>query len=113
MTDSHRLALVRGAHTAIYVVMAGSVFAILYAGIVGDNRPWLFVALGLVAVEIVVFVGSGMKCPLTAFAVKSGAPPGADTFLPERLSRHTLHVFGPLIVIGMVVLIARWLGVFR
>ena len=113
MTDVHRLALVRGAHTAIYFVMASSVCAIVYAGIVGANRPWLLVALGLVAVEVAVFVGSGMKCPLTAFATKYGAAPGADTFLPERLTRHTLHVFGPLIVIGVLLLMARWFGLFQ
>lgn len=113
MTDAQRLALVRGVHTAIYVVMAGSVFAVLYAGVFGAHGHWLWVAVGLVIIETLVFVASGMKCPLTAIATKYGAKPGADTFMPERFTRHTLTIFGPLIVIGLALVIARQLGVLR
>ncbi len=35
---AHSLFLIRGIHTAIYVVMAGSVFAVRYAGIVGAQE---------------------------------------------------------------------------
>jgi hypothetical protein len=104
---------VSGAHTAIYLVMASSVLAILYAGIVDAHRPWLFVALGLVAVEVAVFVGNGRKCPLTGVAAKYGALSGAETFLPERFTRHTLQIFGPQIVIGVLLLMARWFGIFQ
>lgn len=113
MTDALRLTLVRTIHTAIYLVMAGSVFAVLYAGIVGANGQCVFVPLSLVAIEIAVFIGSGMKCPLTAVAEKYGAEPGADTFLPERLTRYTLKVFGPLITISLMLLLARWSGVLH
>jgi hypothetical protein len=113
VTDALRLALVRAVHTAIYVVMAGSVFAVFYAGLVGAHGRWLFVALALVAIEIVVFVGNGLKCPLTAIATKYGAAPGADTFLPERLTRYTLTFFGPLIAISLIMLLARWWGVLK
>lgn len=99
--------IVRGAHTVIYFVMAGSIFTVLYAGIVGANDWWVWLALALVSIEIVVFVGSGMKCPLTAVATKYGARPGDDTFLPERLTRHTLLIFGPLIALGLFLLITR------
>ena len=58
------LALIRGAHTTIYVVMAGSVFAILYAGVTGAAGP-------------------------------------------ERLTRHTLVFFAPLIVVGLALVVAR------
>ena len=56
-----------------------------------------------------------MKCPLTAAAVKYGASVesvgegGFDTFFPERCTRHTLHVFGPMIVIALGLLAARWI----
>ena len=113
MTNAQRLSLVRGVHTAIYVVMASSVFTVVYAGLVGARGPWPIVALGLVGIEIAVFTTSGMKCPLTATAVKYGAAPGADTFLPERLTRYTLAFFGPLIVVGLMLLLARWSGMLR
>lgn len=107
-TNSHRLALVRALHGAIYVVMSGAVFAVLYAGVSGARGWWLWLALALVAVEVVIFAGSGMKCPLTAIASKYGAKTGHDTCFPEAVTRHTLTFFGPLIVIALVLLAARW-----
>jgi hypothetical protein len=107
---AQRLALVRLIHTAIYLVMASSVFVVLYSGITGAGGPWLWVAAGLVITESLVFTVSGMKCPLTAVAVRYGAGKGElfDTFLPERLTRYTLRVFGPLILLGFLLLGARW-----
>ena len=112
MTEDQRLGLVRGLHTVIYVVMAGSVFVLLYAGISGARGPWLWWALGLISVEIVVFVCNGMKCPMTAMVTRLGkAGSGiSDTFFPERITRHTLRVFGPLIVLAFILLALRGLG---
>lgn len=114
MTDRDRLQIVRGLHTAIYLMMSSACFAVLYAGISGCSGLWLTVALVLVAVETVVFVGSGMKCPLTAIAVRYGATrDGAyDTLFPEACTRYTLTVFGPLIILGLGLNAARWLGWF-
>lgn len=112
MTDSQRLALVRALHTAVYVVMAGSVFVLLYAGISGARGSWLWWALGLISIEIVVFVVNGMRCPMTAMVTRlDKAGSGiSDTFFPERITRHTLRVFGPLIVIAFGLLALRGLG---
>ena len=113
MTDRQRLTLVRTVHTVIYLVMASSAFAMLYAGATGAHGRWLWLASGLMAVEIVVFTASGMKCPLTAIAAKNGATLAgvSDTFLPERVTRHTLRVFGPLIIVAIVLLAARVWGI--
>ncbi len=109
MTDAQRLTLVRAVHTAIYVVMAGASFGVLYAGIAGARGPWVWVAAGLVGVESLVFAASGLRCPLTAIAVKYGAGSDGlyDTFLPERITRHTFKVFGPIILMGLLLLAAR------
>jgi hypothetical protein len=110
MTDTQRLTLIRAVHTAIYVVMASSSLIVLYAGLTGAHGAWLWVASGLVAIESLIFAASGLKCPLTAIAVKYGATKDRayDTFLPERLTRHTFAVFGPLILLGFVLLAGRW-----
>lgn len=114
MTDRQRLTLVRAVHTAIYLVMASASFVMLYAGATGAHGPWLWWAASLVSVEIVVFTANGFRCPLTALAVKNGAARDgvADTFLPERLTRHTFQVFGPLIVVAFALVAGRvwWLG---
>jgi hypothetical protein len=111
--NAQRLALVRGVHTFIYIVMATSTFVLVYAGLTGAHGWWLWVALTLLAVETLVFAGNGMTCPLTALAVSYGAEKGYafDTFLPERATRHTFRFFGSLMSVGLVLLALRWLGV--
>lgn len=111
MTDPQRLALIRAIHTAIYLVMAAAILIVDYAGVTGRSGPWLFAALGLALTEVVVFVTSGMKCPLTAVAVRYGAGEGPifDTFLPEPLTRNTLRIFAPLLTVGLLLLAARGL----
>ena len=115
MTHTQRLTLVRSIHTTIYIVMAVSTFVLLYAGIIGSQGAWLWVALGLLAIEVIVFAGSGMKCPLTALAVKYGATTGHvfDTFLPERVTRNTFWFFGTIMGIGLLLLVLRLLGIIR
>jgi hypothetical protein len=111
MVADVRLALIRGLHTAIYFVMAGSVLIVLYAGVFGAKGPWLWPALGLLGLEIVVFVGNGLKCPFTALVARLGHSTAvSDTFLPERCTRHTLRIFGPMIAIGLAALTMRTLG---
>jgi hypothetical protein len=113
MQDAQRLTLVRAVHTAIYIVMAASTFVLVYAGLTGWQGRLLWVALGLLAIESVVFLGYGMKCPLTALAVRYGAEKGYafDTFLPERATRYTFRFFGSLMAIGLALLALRWAGV--
>lgn len=104
-----RLAIVRAVHTAIYLSVSVGVGIVLFAGLTGLHGAWLGVALALVGTECVIFVGNGMKCPLTAIAEKYGAGRDGrfDTFLPERLTRHTVAIFTPLILLGVVLLAAR------
>jgi len=112
VTNDQRLALVRAVHTAIYAVMASASFALLYAGVTGAHGRWW--AASLVSVEAVVFIANGFKCPLTAIAVRNGAAGkgAADTFLPERVTRHTFQFFGPLILLAAALLAGRfwWFG---
>jgi len=113
MTDNQRLALIRALHTTIYLAMAAATFALLYAGISGAQGAWLWIALALLGVEVVVYLGNGMRCPLTALAVRYGAEGGYafDTFLPERATRYTFSFFGTVMVVGLGLLLLRWVGV--
>lgn len=113
MVDAQRLAIVRGIHTTIYVVMAACTFVLLYAGLTGWHGRLLWWAMALLGIETVVFMGNGMRCPLTALAVRYGAEKGYafDTFLPERATRHTFRFFGSLMLVGLVLLGLRWVGV--
>ena len=112
MDRKSTLALIRTIHTAIYVVMASSTLSLVYAGMTGATGWWLLAALALLSIETVVFVGNGFRCPLTRLAVEYGAEKGYafDTFLPERVTRHTFRVFGALMVMGLLLLALRWIG---
>lgn len=113
MKDTQALFLVRLFHTLIYFVMVAAIGGLLYAGIAGYSGTWLWFSLGLLDFESVVFVGNGMKCPLTAVAVRFGAEKGYafDTLLPERATRYTFRFFGTLMVAGLVLMVLRWTGV--
>ncbi len=106
MQDRVKLAWVRSVHTAIYIVMASSVLFIDYCGITRHRGFLLAAALALVSLESIVFLGNGMKCPLTRLARKYGAVSGYafDTLFPEKCTRHTFRVFGGLLVVGIVLL---------
>lgn len=113
MTDHQLLTLIRGVHTAIYLVMAACTFVLIYAGVTGAQGMWLWIALALLAVETVVYLGNGMRCPLTALAVRYGAAKGYvfDTFLPERATQYTFNFFGTVMVVGLGLLVLRWVGI--
>ena len=113
MSDSQLLTLVRAVHTAVYVVMVSAILVLLYAGATAYVGVWLWVSLGLLFIETVVFVGNGLRCPLTALAVRYGATTGHafDTFLPERATRYTFRFFGSLMVVGLFMLMVRHSGV--
>ena len=76
---------------------------------IGFGGRWLIVALIFVGLEIVVFVASGMRRPLTDLAKRYGAEKGYvfDTFLPESLAKYTFRFFGLLLVLGLVGLALR------
>ena len=89
--------------------MVGAVLYILYCGIADRFGPLLFVALGLVLLECAVFVGYGMKCPLTSMAQEHGAKKGYvfDQFIPEKYTRLTVPTFGTLLALGILLLFYR------
>jgi len=109
------LLLVRWIHTIIYLVMVAAIGILLYAGITGHTGLWLWTAIGLLAVESIVFFGNRMRCPLTALAVRYGADKGHafDTLLPERVTRYTFRFFGTLTILGLVLMLLRWAGALR
>ena len=109
MSDSHKLFLIRTFHTIIYIIVAVSVIFLLVSALLGYFGPMLIVALVCIGIEVIVFVASGMQCPLTGLAKKYGAEKGYvfDTFLPESITKYTFRFFGLLLVIGLILLALR------
>jgi hypothetical protein len=89
-----------------YLTLVIAVLYTLYAGISKDYGSLLYVSLGLLAIEGVVFSACGMRCPLTALAKAYGSQGGyvGDSFIPERYARHTFRVFGTILFMGLLLL---------
>src|SRR5438128_180389 len=99
MSDSHMLFLIRTFHTTIYIILVVSVVFLLVSAIIGYFGPLLLAALLFIGIEVIVFVASGMKCPLTDLAKKYRAEKGYvfDSFLPESLTKYTFRFLGLLL----------------
>jgi hypothetical protein len=105
-----KLAVVRILHTIIYLIMASATLYVFYCGLAGSRNRLLAVAVTLVAFEGLVFLGNGMRCPLTDLAQKYGDPTGhvGDTFFPEGCTRYTFRAFGSLYLIGLALIAAEY-----
>ena len=112
MTDAQRLLVVRTAHSAVYVVMGISAFAVLYAGATGLRSGWIWVAVVLLISEAVVYIANGWSCPLTALEVKYGSKTGHafDWLAPERVMRYTFRTLTLIAVVGIGLLVLRRFG---
>lgn len=105
--NSGKLAVIKTIHTAIYVIMVVSIFYILYAGLTRTFNTWLYIALTLLTIESMVFVGSGLRCPMTNLAKKYGDSKGyvGDMFFPEKYTKYTFRLFGALFGLGLLILL--------
>lgn len=103
-----KLNLIKGIHTIVYIIMVSAIIYIIYAGITRTYNDFLYISLGLIAIEGVVLFINGMECPLTNLAKKHGDPKGyvGDSFLPEEFTqKYTFKVFGFLFAIGVLLLV--------
>jgi len=110
VNDSARaLILIRLAHTIVWALFAGSIFAIPVATALGNLRVALWLSL-LVWVECVILLVNRMRCPLTGVAAHytENRADNFDIFLPEWLARHNKTIFGTLFALGEVHLIWCW-----
>jgi len=103
---------VRVAHTAVYVVMGFSAFAVLYAGITGRTSAWAWVGAVLLGGEAVVYVANGMSCPLTTLEVMYGSKTGHafDWLAPELVMRLTFRFLTVCALAGIALLGLRGAG---
>lgn len=98
-------------HTAVWLFMVGCIAGIYLFARVG-RFELAFAMIAIVAVEVMVLVVNGMRCPLTPIAGKytENRRPNFDIYLPEWLARYNKEVFGTLYVIGIGYAAFLWLG---
>lgn len=113
MSNGQKIFWIKLVHTIIYLVMVVGIFYILYAGITKTYDIWLYISLGLLVVETVVYYGNGQKCPFTDLAKKYGDEKGyvGDIFLPKKVADNTFYVFGGLFLLGIIILVLNYLNI--
>lgn len=110
-TARRRLRLIKLVHTLAWAFFVACIMAIpVLAGRGRFTAALLFIAI--VAVECVVVVASGWRCPLTPIAARytSDRRANFDIYLPEWLARHNKTIFGALFAGGIAFTVLQWLG---
>jgi hypothetical protein len=110
ITAVGRLRLIRTVHTVAWTFFVACIAAI---PVLAWARRFdlALVFIGIVAVEAVVIVVNGWRCPLTAVAARYTDDRRAnfDIYLPEWLARYNKEIFGSLFGAGILFTIVLWL----
>lgn len=111
--ETHQRALrrIKLLHTGVWAFFASCILAIPPAAATG--RLGVAAALiGVVALEVVVLLANGFRCPLTDLAGQHTADrqDNFDIFLPLWLARYNKQVFGSAYLAGIVYTVVRWWG---
>jgi hypothetical protein len=97
------LKAVKAFHTLAWFMIETCMLYVLYSGVRGQSDRRAGLAAGVVALETLVFVANGFRCPLTAVARNLGDNTGSvtDIYLPKWLAKNLPAVHVPLIMIAI------------
>ena len=103
------LLLIKILHTAVWLFFNVVIFYLLYAVVQNKIGVWVWVGLGLFAVEGITLLLFGMMCPLTIMARKysDSGKDNFDIFLPNWLARNTKRVCTGLLLLIIIALVCR------
>lgn len=109
--NAGKLRLVKLVHTAAWAFFASAILLIPVTAWAGW-WPATLVLIGLVTLECVAVVVSGMRCPLTPIAARytDDRSDNFDIYLPLWLARHNKAIFGTLFVANLLFAAACWIG---
>ncbi len=88
-------------HTVAWLAVESCVAYLLHAGFAGRSDRRAGVAAAIVAGESLVFVGNGLRCPLTSLAERYGAERGSvtDIYLPTWFAHNMPVIHVPLLLL--------------
>lgn len=110
-SDVAKLRAVRLLHTAAWAFFVTAIVLIPVAG-ARDSFGLAWALIGIVAVECVILIANGMRCPLTPLAARytDDRADNFDIYLPLWLARYNKLIFGALYVLGVLYVLYRWLA---
>jgi hypothetical protein len=85
------------------------IFYLLYAVIINKIDQWVWICLGLIALEGITLVIFKKMCPVTLLARKysNSQKDNFDIYLPNWLARYNKEVYSTIVGIAIIILIYR------
>jgi hypothetical protein len=107
--NARRLFLIKLLHTLIWAFFVVTIGYVVYAGIVGDTGPTVWLAIALVSVEGLILLLNHGRCPLTDIGAKytDDRSDSFDIFLPNWLARHNKLIFTTIFLAATALVIYR------
>ena len=109
MTPASKLTLIKTIHTVIWIFFNVVIAYLLYAVITDKIDKWVWIGLGVFALEAIVLLIFNMKCPLTIVARRysDSAQHNFDIYLPNWLAKHNKTIYMVILMIVIILLIYR------
>jgi hypothetical protein len=106
------IVFIKAVHTLIFLFFAACIGVVMYSAISGWITQITWIALWLVVLEYLIFMGNGWRCPLTNYAEQLGAENGsvANIFLPLWFAKRLPWIAGTIFVVASLVVAVRALG---
>lgn len=107
------LFLIKSVHSLIFFVVSAAIFYVWYAIFTDTQNTLLWLSVATIILETVIYLGNGVRCPLTNLAKKYGDETGndliLDIFLPVWFIPLIPRICGTLAVVGLLTLFAQLL----
>ena len=96
-------------HTAIWVFYNIVIFYLLYAVIANRIDKWVWMCIGLIAMEGLILLVFKSICPVTLMARKYSDSTKAnfDIYLPHWLAKYNKQIYTSIVLVALAILIAR------
>jgi len=109
MTSRAKLILIKILHTAIWIFYNIVIFYLLYAVTSNKIDKWIWIGLGLIALEGLILLLFKKICPVTLIARKYSSSTSAnfDIYLPNWLAKYNKLIYSIIVLIILVILLYR------
>lgn len=104
-----QLILIKFVHTLIWIFFNVVIFYLLYAVIISKIDKWVWICIGLIALEGIILLVFKNSCPVTLIARKYSTSEKAnfDIFLPNWLAKYNKQLYSVIVSIALIILIFR------
>lgn len=107
--NNRRLILIKLIHTLIWIFFNIVIFYLLYSVIINKLDRWVWICIGLIAIEGIILLAFKNLCPVTLVARKysDSNKENFDIFLPNWLAKYNKQIYSVIVLITLIILIFR------